>query len=79
MQGISENVKYARLHLGLRQSDLARKVDISENYVTQIENGHKKPSLSLLEKISDTLGVPITSLLSGEPIYEKIKAELQNQ
>ena len=54
-------------------------VNVSENYITQIENGRKRPSLALVEEISIALDCKISELLKGEDIIEKLRREFQEE
>lgn len=63
-----------RIAQGLTQENLAEKVDISVSYISEIENGKKRPSLKTLEKIAAALDVSIVSLM-GEDIKNNAAAE----
>lgn len=73
---VNLNIKEARKKSGLKQAELAKLVGVSENYITQIETGRKKPSLGLIDAISDALSVKISTLLAGEAIIDRIREEL---
>jgi transcriptional regulator with XRE-family HTH domain len=45
------------------QKELAKDLEISHTYLSQIENGAKTPSIKLLNKISEKLGLPLSALL----------------
>lgn len=45
--------------------DLARKADISQSYVIEIESGKKNPSLEVLSRIARALDVSLSEILSG--------------
>ena len=48
----------------LTQEQLAKKADVTQGYIAQLESGLKKnPSLPTLKKIAKALGVPVTQLL----------------
>uniref|UniRef100_UPI00241CE5D2 helix-turn-helix domain-containing protein n=1 Tax=Cloacibacillus evryensis TaxID=508460 RepID=UPI00241CE5D2 len=44
-----------RIARRLTQENLAEKVDLSVSYISEIENGKKRPSLKTLEKIAAAL------------------------
>jgi len=52
-----ENLKAARKEAGLTQDALAEKVGIAPKYLGVIERGIKFPSIQMLERISDALGL----------------------
>lgn len=44
---------------GLKQKDVAEKSDITQAYLSQIENNKKEPNISTLRAISEILEVPV--------------------
>lgn len=50
------NFKLLRLKAGLRQIDIARKMNISENSVTKWETGRGSPGIELQAKLAEVLG-----------------------
>ena len=52
---------------GLSQQELARKIGISQAFVSSLELGRKQPSLQVLEELSRAMNVPIEVLLSNPP------------
>jgi transcriptional regulator with XRE-family HTH domain len=75
MNAIGENVRAARVKARLSQEQLAERVSVSRNYITQIETGRKRPAIKLLEAISDAMSTPVSALLDGDPFIEKIRQE----
>jgi transcriptional regulator with XRE-family HTH domain len=45
------------------QQELAKKLKKSIGYISQIENGHRKPSIKLLKAIATELDVPLSAIL----------------
>lgn len=62
-KNIGYNVKLARKHEGLTQSQLANKVKASRTTITNIELGNQRASLELMMTISDKLNVELSDLL----------------
>ena len=54
----TENLKFYRKESGLSQQQLAEKCDIATNYLSEIERGQKFPSVEMIERISNILGIP---------------------
>jgi transcriptional regulator with XRE-family HTH domain len=54
---LGEFVKGRRESLGLTQRSLARKLGVEASHVAFIEGGRRKPSLKLVARIADTLGL----------------------
>ncbi|CAI3953476.1 unnamed protein product [Commensalibacter communis] len=42
---------------------LSNKSGLSKSYISKLENGKRKPSMEAIEKISETLGIPVVVLL----------------
>lgn len=61
---IGKNIKILRASKEIRQKELAKTLGITQNYLSMIENGSKKPSLTLLEKLADILNVPLSMIFS---------------
>lgn len=56
---IGQVIKIFRAAIGIRQKDLAKKVDIQPHYLSLIESGKREPSLQMLRRIAKELDVPI--------------------
>ena len=52
-------IKEARISQGLSQNKLAKLVGISQPFMREIENGRKNPSIDVLFRICDVLGIEI--------------------
>lgn len=48
---------------GILQKDLADEVGVSEAFMSYIIKGHKQPSVALLKRMSEYLGVPMDDLV----------------
>lgn len=56
-------LKLVRQYHRLNQMQMAKRLQISSSYLSEIEKGKKAPSLELLEKYALLLGVPVSSLV----------------
>jgi transcriptional regulator with XRE-family HTH domain len=56
-------IKAGRDELRMTQRELAAEVGVKASHIAYIENGQRKPSLALLKRLSDTLGVNPRELL----------------
>ena len=63
---IRENVKALRKQLGWSQEFLAEKTGVSAPYITQIEVGKRTPSLEIVEKLAEALGVEYKALFEPD-------------
>lgn len=59
---IGKSIKKLRKESGLKQNEFAESVGVSQSHLSQIEKGHKKPSLTTLEQMADILQVPLPVL-----------------
>lgn len=57
-------IRHARLNRGLRLRELAEQVGCSESLLSKIENDKLLPSLNVLHRISERLGLTVGQLLS---------------
>ena len=80
LQYIGMRIQYFRKMRNLTQAQLAEKVSINKNYLSQIESGStsKAISLPLLIQISKALDVELAILVDLNDL-EKSKAEIQRQ
>jgi transcriptional regulator with XRE-family HTH domain len=56
---IGSTLRLLRVASDLKQSSLAKDLDITANYLSLVENGKKEPSLTLLKKFSQRLNLPL--------------------
>lgn len=61
---IGKKLKDARKKLGLKQSDVAEKADISVNYYARIERNEENPTLETLERVLKALKLKSSDVLS---------------
>ena len=64
-QQFGANVARARERCGLSQSQLARKVEVVDTYISRIETGRAQPSFRLLLAIASQLDTTPAGLLDG--------------
>lgn len=63
---ISERLKELRTKRGYSQAELAEKLHVSKSTISMIEAGARKPSIEVLEMISDFFNVDIDYLRGKE-------------
>ena len=64
-----------RLKTGLSLREIARQLNVSPSFVSQIENGKSQPSVSTLYEMAKLLSVPVDVLFqsSGDPVVNSQK------
>lgn len=62
-KALGRTIKVLRTDLGLSRRELAEQAGISYSYITEIENGNKPPSASVLNPIAAALGVRMSELI----------------
>lgn len=68
-QKLSERVKAIRTSMGLTQSELSKRIGVSQRQVANYESGLSEPRDIVLTKLSSTLGVSKEYLLHGTEEY----------
>jgi len=57
MNGLGRLIKQKRKELGLTQRALAKRLGVEASHVAYLEGGKRKPSLALMARLEDALGV----------------------
>ena len=56
---VGKDIKIKRIEKDLKVKELASKVEITEQYMSNIEHGKRNPSLKLLKKLAKELGCSV--------------------
>lgn len=67
---IGIRIKENRERIGMTQSDLAEKTELSESYISHIERGKRTATIVSLVNIANVLGVTVDGLLYGVQIND---------
>ena len=62
-RALGRTIKVIRTDIGIDRRTLAREAGISYSYLTEIENGNKPPSASVLGPIASALGMRMSRLI----------------
>ncbi|MBR1729774.1 MAG: helix-turn-helix domain-containing protein [Selenomonadaceae bacterium] len=62
---VGEKIKKARKAAGLTQLELARKINMSQSYIADMERSRHNPSLAALQLIANALQVDIAEFVSN--------------
>src|SRR5260370_42240908 len=60
---LGQIIKQKRLELALTQRELANQLGVKASHVAYIESGRRKPSLTLIRRIADALGLDRQEML----------------
>jgi len=66
MSRIGEKVRFLRKKQGLSTRQLGNKLEVTGSYLNRIENGLKRPSIDLVERMSRYFGVTTDQLIKNE-------------
>ena len=58
-------IRFLRHQRRWSQEDLALNANINKNYISDLENGRRNPSLEILERIATTFGITLAELFKG--------------
>jgi transcriptional regulator with XRE-family HTH domain/mannose-6-phosphate isomerase-like protein (cupin superfamily) len=64
---VGRRLRRARLAAGISARELARRVDLSPSFISQVELGRTRPSVGTLYSIATELGVPLDDLMPIAP------------
>jgi transcriptional regulator with XRE-family HTH domain len=65
VEALGRTIKVIRTDLGIDRRTLAQEAGISYSYLTEIENGNKPPSSSVLGPIASALGMRMSQLIQA--------------
>jgi XRE family transcriptional regulator, master regulator for biofilm formation len=69
---IGKNIYDIRKRKGLTLSELAERANISKSYLSNIERSlNRNPSIKVLEKVANVLGVDLEALLIGTALEKE--------
>jgi transcriptional regulator with XRE-family HTH domain len=60
---IGEALRMMRTINGLTQKEMAKALELSDSYVSELERDNRDPSLSVLQRYADYFQVPVSSIL----------------
>ena len=60
---LGAEIKSLRRTRGIRQTELAKVVGVTQGYMSQIETKRSEPGPELIKRLSEALGIPPSALL----------------
>ncbi len=70
-QQIGNRIRLVRRQAGLTQAELAEKASLSDNFIGLIERGEGRPTIQVVDRIADALGVHLSELFLGDENQSK--------
>jgi transcriptional regulator with XRE-family HTH domain len=58
MENLGKTIRELRKRRKLTQSDLSALADVSQTYISQIETGDRIPSIEILNRLGEKIGIP---------------------
>lgn len=77
MKALGRNIRYYRKRKGWKQRQLAEIIDVTDEYISHVENAHVRPSLDKAVAIANALGIDMNTLL--EDSLSGARREILNQ
>ena len=71
-------IRYLRNLRKWSQEDLALEANVNRNYICDLENGRRNPSLEILERIADAFGISLSELFLGVETIEGFRYSTRN-
>lgn len=68
---LGKQIREFRRKRGITQEKLAELADLSTPYISHLERGTKRPSLAVLTRLAECLGVTVDQILSGNQASDK--------
>ena len=62
-------IRYLREQRKMTLEDLAFEADVNKNYLSDLERGNRNPTVKVLSKIADALGISLETLFKGIRTY----------
>ena len=59
---VGNNVRRLREKQGISQEELADRAELHRTYISGVERGVRNPTVVVLEKVADALGVELSAL-----------------
>ncbi len=71
-ENYGEQIKNYRMNLGMTQNQVAKELEVTPGYISNVENGRTAMSLRLLMYYSKLMGITLDELVGNlEPNYKK--------
>lgn len=70
---LSETLRLLRVFHEMKQNELARLLDVSNSYISEIEKGNRTPSMEIIQRYSKLFKIPVSSIMFFSENLEEAK------
>lgn len=63
-------LRLLRTYAGLKQTEAAQKLGISQSYLSEVEKGTKTPTLELIDRYASAFEVPVSTIMLFSENYD---------
>lgn len=60
---MSETLKLLRIFFGYKSVEMAKRLNISQSFLSEVENGKKNPTLELLNQYGKVLNIKVSTIV----------------
>jgi transcriptional regulator with XRE-family HTH domain len=60
---LGEALRLIRVYHDMKQKEAAELLDVSTSYLSEIEKGHKVPTLDIVQRYADKFSLPMSSIM----------------
>lgn len=71
-QQLGMRIRFLRKEKKMSIEDLALEANINKNYLGDLENGRRNPTLKILDKIAQALEINLSELFKGLESFEEV-------
>ena len=75
MKNLGKSIRALRIIHDLKQKEFAERIGVSISYLCEIEKGKNTPSIHVVQKISNSFGIPIHTLFILEQPIKNISED----
>ena len=78
MKMLGETLKTLRIFYGYRSVEMANKLEISQSFLSEVENNKKNPTIDLLNKYSKVLKIKVSTIILLSESMKDEKKDLKH-
>lgn len=68
---VAQEIRRLRRDRGLTQEELSERANVSQKFLSEMERARANPSLSVMSRVSNALGVSLAEFFAGGPLHGK--------